>query len=351
MVCSLEFCDSLFQVVFLHPAEGLVLWEKSWHRMAAFFLRETRQNETAALNKSCAFLAKTEVNECHVTRCDTMPDSEGRSQIRLTGLINMISHKTQFTELAFPAQFHSGRDTNKQNKTSRISWVVSLLLGWKLVHDAVGRILLRSRGTTTCYAEPGISRTCHRLGNRTFFRWFPVSSQRDEGWATKWTLERDHVPGRGFSHLSIYVSMYVCIYPSIFLSVWVCSFWHMQKQKEIIAWSNLSSPCWEALCACVLSFRGHLCDIETKSGECRWKEEMEIMDWSFNCPISALVFFHHLNSLFFFFFFWQEWNYLKNKIPVGAFFLNIFPSHLKWIHFWSSLVFYSFFRVKLVFSN
>lgn len=132
VVHSLEFWYSLFSVVFLHPAEGLVLWEESWHRMAALF--STRHDKMKALRRTKSCLSGQKQNECHVTRSDTYPlRFEGRYQIHLTSLINIISlknnKKKHDTALAVQYSSTANRDRNKQNISNSISWVVSLFFG------------------------------------------------------------------------------------------------------------------------------------------------------------------------------------------------------------------------------
>lgn len=110
--------DILLLVVFLHPAEGLVLWEKSWHRMSALFSTRHDKIQPLQLQRTKSSLSgqnKTKQNECHVTQRDTIPAFEGRFQIHLTSLINIISNKAHATELAF-----RDSSTTTMTETNRI---------------------------------------------------------------------------------------------------------------------------------------------------------------------------------------------------------------------------------------
>lgn len=125
VVHSLEFWYSLFSVVFLHPAEGLVLWEESWHRMAALF--STRHDKMKAPRRTKSCLSGQKQNECHVTRSDTYPlRFEGRYQIHLTSLINIKSHKNNkkntWHSVSGPVQLHS-KPWQKQTKYKQFNFL------------------------------------------------------------------------------------------------------------------------------------------------------------------------------------------------------------------------------------
>lgn len=124
--------------------------------------------------------------------------------------------------------------------------------------------------------EPRISRTCQRLGSGTFSEWFSANSHTDGGaqppgemWALEGILSQ--IEGGFSQELHLSVCLFICLFV----------FWQMQTVKVIIGQSNLLSTCWVVLHNCVLSFKGHLCDIKATCGECRWKEEMKFMDWRF----------------------------------------------------------------------
>lgn len=50
---SFFFYSFLLLLVFLHPEEGLVLWERSWQRVAALFFMAKKQNKTKQSTNLC----------------------------------------------------------------------------------------------------------------------------------------------------------------------------------------------------------------------------------------------------------------------------------------------------------
>lgn len=88
----------LLLLVFLHPAEGLVLWEWSWHRMVALFFMTKHHCSCKVL--ICAFLTKTKENQGNVTLHDTIPRSDNRFEIYLTSLKKKILFLTCTMETA-----------------------------------------------------------------------------------------------------------------------------------------------------------------------------------------------------------------------------------------------------------
>lgn len=126
-------CGILFPCfVFLQPAEGLVLWEQSWHRTAAlFFTNMTKLQRCSRSALICVSLTETKKikieseGPCR-TKWHDPPDLLDGFQIYLTGLANLISHAPRHSD-DIPARFLPQSVTkNKQNEAKWIFRVVSL---------------------------------------------------------------------------------------------------------------------------------------------------------------------------------------------------------------------------------